>query len=120
MTEIKLTDCGHCHDCGTRMIENWCPSCSERPVYHDGETICPPVIESPCNHKWCLTCRHWRFIRNGAKDGWPGPNGECEKIDDDSQGKAMAWTCDCGSDECAESSLITMPKFGCVEWATKT
>lgn len=74
---------------------------------------CPEDPEPATNHLQCQTCKYWRRIREIADDEWPGPHGECEKIDEDSQ-QSLAWTY--GSGECVDPGLITMPTFGCVEW----
>lgn len=72
----------------------------------------------------CLYCEHWRFIRDedcniNPEITWPGPHGECYKIDDISQ-DCGAWVsstcektrCERNVSDC-EGSLITKPNFGC-------
>lgn len=63
----------------------------------------------------CGNCRHWRHIRDESLGEWPGPHGECHRIDMDSQAVG-AWTYDSLGDE---PSLITMPQFGCNQFEKK-
>ena len=63
----------------------------------------------------CQTCRFWRHIRDETFEGWPGPHGECQLIDEYSIDQ-LAWI---AGDDDADLSLITKPKFGCVAWQGK-
>jgi len=67
----------------------------------------------------CITCKHWRHIRDEDFEGWPGPHGECELFDEDSQDQ-LAWIVGivvAHPHLCAEDlSLITKPEFGCNQY----
>ena len=68
----------------------------------------------------CLTCKHWRKIRDEDAFGWPGPHGECLNLDEFSTDKtAWLWFANVEKDNCGDLSLVTKPDFGCTLWEEK-
>ena len=69
----------------------------------------------------CKTCKHWRKIRDEDFKEWPGPHGECNKVNDFEFSTAWVssaiFPIDPGipvQNATTEPSLITQPDFGCI------
>jgi len=67
----------------------------------------------------CATCHYWQHIRDEDFENWPGPHGECELFDEDSQNQ-LAWTTGIEIAHphlyAVDINLITKPGFGCNQW----
>lgn len=68
----------------------------------------------------CATCKYWRHIRDEDYKTWPGPHGQCQLFDEDSQDQ-LAWLSGIvaehqGVSFAEDLSLITKPEFGCNQW----